>query len=224
MAKHTQLRDNGKKITMKVKWEETMVASNLAYITSVMDFWTIQKKKYKSDDLEDVRTCKIEFQFPKIDREYGNGDKWFHIKWVAMKISNYKSSSPEMSNSKMVDIILATGSDSLPASNEKCLSFIKNHCFNKPLLILSITREWNDGNTYDEIVEYKELDKEVVKSLETFEPFLWNKYFDFENFDESDFDELAPFHKDEIKKSSEWLNKQSKPDYTKNDLDLPFNQ
>ncbi len=228
MTNHAHLRDNGKKSTITITKNkqnvEVIAAANLWYITSVMDLGTVQKKKFQSEEMEWVRTCKIEFEFPKIKRTYWDGTEGNHIKWETMKISNYKSSSPEMSNSKLVDIMLALGSDALPADNDKCLSFIKKHLYNQPILIYSVTRSNDKWDTFDEIVKYEALSEDVKKTLPAFEPSLGNKYFDFANFSQDDFEELAPFHQSDIKKSPERLQKQAQP-VSSSDFDpneLPF--
>lgn len=194
------LRQNWKKV--QKDWKE--VAQNLAYITWFIDIGTQQVRKYQSEEYYGVRQAIVEFQFPKIERTWGDGKVWHHIKWEKMKISKYKSDSPEINSAKMTNIILAWWALSLPAENELCAQFFKKELFNKPIIIVSVNNEGNDGNTYDNIIDFVKLDKEVVDWLPEFKPFdNNNSYFDLYNFNQEEYDSLQQFHRDTIDKSPE---------------------
>lgn len=179
-------------------------AQNLWYLTGIIDMWTQQKRKFGSDGYEPVRTIRFEFQFPKIERTWGDGSVWHHIGWLEMKLSLYKSNSPEMSNSKLVDLLLALWADALPVDEDMCLSFMKKY-LNKPLLVKSTTYKGSDGNDYDGIRSFEKLDKKVVASLPEFLPLNWiNAFFSFDDYNKEDFDNLQKFHQEKIKKVPEY--------------------
>lgn len=203
------------------------VFSNVAILTWVIDMWTVKKKKFQSEQFEEVHEVKLEFQYPKIERTRGDWKTWPHIKAEQMKISNFKSTSPDMKNAKFVNILIALWANSLPLDNDWCLPFIKDYLW-KFLIVESTTKEWTDGHIYDEVTDFKKLPEwttqDAIQNMFPKTKEINKIYFNLKEFTQESYDKLMKRDQEKIAKTKEYQNATTSKaeDALINTDDLPF--
>lgn len=208
---HDRLRQNGEKINDKQ-------VKNLWFFTGIIDIGTT--KVYTPDwNTKDQRSCKVEFQFPHIERHWWDWTIGHHISTKTIKISLYKANKKWYNDAELRTLMKALWAKNIPRKRYESLQFARDY-FNKPVVIISEQYEGSNGKLYDRIAWYKESEKKKYDLT----PHWGNSFFDMFHYNDDDFTDLQPFHKREIVKTKEYLKiHASEVEAKEPDLDkLPF--
>lgn len=204
------------------KWkllQDWKTYSNLAFLMSVIDLGSQTKVNFETKKQEQEHQVKLEFYFPKIERERKDWTKSWHIRWEVMKVSNFKSSSPDMNNAKMVNVMIALWAQMLPLDSNWCIEFMKQF-LGKPLIIESEAQDWKDWHRYDKITSFKPVPKEHMSAVVT-PTDMKLTHFDLSSYTQEEFDKLNSWDIDTIKKSA-MFNSPQKLDEEIDVSSLPF--